>query len=126
MFNEWRLKNAPYLGQVKKSLSCEIGDQEELIIKQLVSTEAHYARVGTLLAEANSYLDQMTHSFITRPEIVSNYKTVREREIATDGALSDVREMRDKIEALLRAIELRVNLGQSILKQQRNERRYSQ
>jgi len=99
-------------------------DAEEALIGHIRNIEAHYARVGSLLAEANGLLDRGTYEFMSS-EAAKKLGTVRERDIAAEGELSPVREIRDKIEALLRAIELRVHLSQSILRQQRGERKLS-
>lgn len=122
-FEAWRAADTPYLAKVKAIMSEAMPDGEEELIAHLRLIEAHYARIGCLLAEANGHLDRETDRFFADPEVLAQIKTVREREVAAEGKLSSVREMRDKIEAILRSIELRVHLGQSILRQQRGERR---
>jgi len=121
MFTDWKNQNAKYLGQVKGLLSAELPDMEEPLISHLRSIEMHYARVGCLLAEANSFLDNDINTFYE--QIKAETLTVPERKAKCDAYVSGVRETRDKIKALLESIELRVNLGQSLLKQQRGERR---
>ena len=120
----WKNANLQYLSSVRKALSEPMPDAEEALIGHIRNIEAHYARVGSLLAEANGLLDRGTYEFMSS-EAAKKLGTVRERDIAAEGELSPVREIRDKIEALLRAIELRVHLSQSILRQQRGERKLS-
>lgn len=121
-FSDWVKQNSAYLGKVKVLLSDVIPDQEELIIGHVRLVEAHYARVGCLLADVNGWLNTLTGECM-KDESIAMLKTVREREIETDRLLSQVKSLRGKIQVLLDAIELRVNLSQSILKQQRVERK---
>ncbi len=121
-FVEWVKVSAKYLTSVKSILSNQIPEYEEEIINHVRLVEAHYARVGCLLAEVNGWLDSLTGE--TMEEVsASELKTVREREIKTEQIMSSIRATRNKLQTLLDAIELRVTLSQSILKQQRAERR---
>lgn len=120
-FSEWKGVNAPYLGSVKKDLSEPLPDQERVLVEDVGKIVAQYSRVGCLLAEANTQLDREINSFYEGA--VRSEMTVAEKKAKCDAVVSEAREYRNKIQVLLDSIELRVNFCQSILKQQRGERR---
>lgn len=119
-FNQWIAANRAYMGKVRTLLEKPMPDQEEALLEHLRLVEAHYARMGCLLAEVNSILDRAISGFY---QINSGREwTVNEKKAACDSEVSQVREARDKVVSIEEAISTRISLGQSIMKQQRGER----
>jgi hypothetical protein len=116
----WRDANGAYLLKVFKLLQEQLPDEETALIDHLRQVEAHHARVGFILAEAESWLDRAIARFYETPAHVE--LKVNEKKAACDAAVVQERERRNKIQTLSDSIELRINLGQSLLRQQRGER----
>jgi hypothetical protein len=109
-----------YLLAVKKLLSEPMPDQESELINHLRLVEAHYSRCGFCLAEANGDLDCAVAAYYLG--VCGGVLTAAEKKAWCDEAVTSERQYRDKVQTLVDAIELRINLAQSILKQQRGER----
>jgi hypothetical protein len=112
-FEEFRVENQSYLGSVRKILTVPLPEPEEELMRQLRSIEAHHAKIGMILAEANAQLDVAVATYY---EHASSDKTLGEKKFECDGVVSPVRSFRDKIEALRASVETRITLGQSILR----------
>lgn len=113
-FTSWLTRIQPDMDHVFKILSERLSDEPEELISDLRNAEAWNARVGTLLAEANSWLDRM--SYQSKPD--RDYGTEMDRRLKMENETADIRMMRDKIESLCDSIKQRLIMGQSILKYQ--------
>lgn len=113
-FVSWHSKHAEYVQKVSKLMSTPLHDEPELLIRQAEEIEAHYARIGFLLADANGWLDR-AKDFNKVPR---DWGTEADRKSCLDAIVSPVRVVRDKLESLLDAIKQRVILSESLLRYQ--------
>lgn len=110
-FNEWMEGAWIDVEHILGILRVRLSDEPEKLIADLVDAEAWYARAGTILAEANSWLDRA--EFVSLPS--RDYGTDTDRRVAMAKNVAPVREFRDKVEAVTNAIKNRITLGQSLL-----------
>lgn len=85
----------------------------EELISVLTTVEAWNARIGEILAEANSYLDLASKLYMPSK---SNGMTEFERKSNLDSEVALIREWRNKAENLTNAIKQKLILGESILR----------
>lgn len=111
-FRNWEESHRRELGEVFEMLSQSLSDEPELLVGQLSDIEAWNARIQYLLAEANSWLESL--SALNIPE--KHDKSELERKILLASAVSEPKQIRDKIGALCDSIKTRITLGQSLLK----------
>jgi len=105
--------------EVQALLSQRLSDNPTRMKDQVLELEAHFARLTTILAEANSALDTARYKeMIAQPKDM----TVFQKEIALDASVVAEREHRDILEGLCKAINQRVILCQSLMKAQSQER----
>lgn len=105
---------------VQKLLETKLSDSPVVLEGQIREIEAHYGRMTSILAWADSYLD-----LAERRELVSrdpDYTDV-DREIHLAAAVSRERRFRDVVKSLAGSIETRISLGQSLLKSFHGEKR---
>ena len=105
---------------VQKLLETKLSDSPVVLESQIREIEAHYGRMTSILAWADSYLD-----LAERRELVArdpDYTDV-DREIHLAAAVSRERRFRDVVKALAGSIETRISLGQSLLKSFHGEKR---
>jgi len=122
-FLEWSAKVKPEVSQVSVILSEKLSDEPANLIKDLQEIEAWNARMGSLLAQADSWLDR--YKFLVMPP-KGDSKSEADRKLFTDNEVSPIRLMRDTLENICDAIRQRLILGESILsfhKQQYAERK---
>lgn len=117
-FNDWIIEDFGQLANVKAKLKVALSDNPTELQKQLSAIEAWYGRVTTLLAEANSYLDNA----IARQLVDIREGTQLEKRAILDKAVSGERRMRDMVQGYTEAIKQRISLGQSLLRMQYEER----
>lgn len=111
-FRNWEESHRGELGEVFEMLHQSLSDEPELLVGQLSDIEAWNARVQYLLAEANSWLDNM-HKL----ELPSkDDRSEMERKILLASAVSEPKQIRDKIAALCDSIKTRITLGQSMMR----------
>ena len=89
-----------------------MNDDPQTLMKNLFDCEAWYARMGSLLAEANSYLDRASLYYLPQRE---DGKTELDRTTRLEADVANVRQVRDVLESLCEAIKQRISLGQSVL-----------
>lgn len=106
----WEEKIDPEIKDVESLLSIKLQDQPEGLINDLKVIETWSGRIGLLLAEANSWLDQASFQF--KP--VDG--TIFDREIELKALTAPHRALSHHLESLSHAIKQRISLGQSILK----------
>lgn len=110
-FNNWCQSVSIEIEKVQKLLMNNLSDQPEALIRDIQIIEGWFGRMSYILAEANSYLDRAKFLLMPSKEKMTEF----ERKIVLDNSVSDIREMRDKIEGLHEAVKTRINLGQSLL-----------
>lgn len=122
-FLSWSEKVKPEVGHVSDILSQKLSDEPAELITDLQTIEAWNARMGALLAQADSWLDR--YKLIAMPSKETG-KTESDRKVLLDSEVSPIRLMRDTLEHLCDSIRQRLILGESILsfhKQQYAERK---
>ena len=108
-FDAWKEKVRPDVAHVSNLLKQAISDEPSTLIQDLTHIEVWNARIGFILAEANSFLDRATF------EMMPDEGTALEKKAMVESRVAPIRETRDKIEALMNAIKQRLILGESIL-----------
>lgn len=111
-FAEWEALVRDELHSVEMSLNHPLSDEPEALIADLAEIEAYNGRCGSLLAEANSFLDHA--KYVLRPSKESG--TSFDRQIDLDNAVSPIRCVRDKLDAFCDSIKQRLILGESLLR----------
>lgn len=111
-FNDWLKANQKEVDQVFKILSQKLSDEPEALIGDLENADTWNARMGYLLAEANSFVDNALYYY--REDKKEGF-TEFDRKIILDGKVAYFRKIRDRIEALLNGIKQRLVLGSSLL-----------
>ncbi len=119
-FKDWLIEDVGQLSTVKAFLRTPLSDNPTALQKQLASIEAWYGRATTLLADANSYLDNAIA--IELLKIKQDDYVSLERKAITDKAVSGERRIRDIVQGYVEAIKQRISLGQSLLRMQYEER----
>lgn len=111
-FADWHNSISEEIDSVSKLMAKPLEDEPETLIQDLISIEAWNARVGFMLAEANSWLDRV--KLEARPPKEAGIEF--DRRLILDSAVSPVRLVRDRLESLRESIKQRLSIGQSILK----------
>lgn len=117
----------------RNSVLAEIQELRTLLMTPLSDNPAHlqilakkveawYGRITTLLAHANAILDAITKDKLPAKE---PGRTDLDRQAELDAAVSRERQLRDDLQGLVKAIELKVSLAQSIIKANSVEHRFS-
>lgn len=110
-FEAWHSKHWDYLQKVTKLMADRLSSEPEQLIQQSEEIEAHNARIGYLLAEANGYLDRAND--FHRPSKDSG--TEADRRTIQCAGVSPIRVVRDKLDHLCDTIKQRITLSQSLL-----------
>lgn len=105
---------------VQKLLEQVLSDNPALLTRQMQECEAHYGRMTSILAWADSYLDLAERRCLVERD--SDY-TDMDRQIHLAAAVSRERRFRDVVDGLKRSIEQRVSVCQSLLKSYQVESR---
>ena len=105
---------------VQEILQVKLSDNPMRLEDQIKEAEAHYARMTSILAWAESYLDLAQRERLVPRD--SDYTDV-DRKIELDSACHRERRFRDIVSGLIRSIDTRVSLGQSLLKTYDAEKR---
>lgn len=118
-FVEWFETEEAQIARVAALLSEELSDNPGRLTEQLVKAEAWYARMTSILAWANSYLDAAE-----RRELLARDKEITDldRQIRLADAVKDERRVRDVLDGMVGAIKNRLILGMSLMKAQGGER----
>lgn len=110
-FVEWVSKIDEEVNYVQNLLTEKLSDEPEKLVKDLEAVEVWNARMGSLLADANSYLDKSKFHMLPGKE----GRTEFERKTELDYLIESERNVRDRIESICGAIKQRLILGESIL-----------
>lgn len=106
----------PEIEHVSKILSEKLSDEPEELIDALNTVEVWNSRVGSLHAQADSWLDRAKfHLMPSRAE----GKLEADRKAELDNEVAPIRLLRDTLESLSDAIRTRITLGQSLLSYRR-------
>lgn len=114
---------ARHIDQVKRVqsiLETKLSDNPAVFEDQFREAEAHYGSMTSVLAWADSYLDLSERRNLVPRH--SDYTDV-DREIHLAAACSRERRFRDVVKGLVRSLEQRVSVCQSIMKAYSNESR---
>lgn len=114
-YREWLGKSTPDINHVQEFLQVGLSDEPGELLLQLTEAESWFSRIVYLLADAGSFLERARGEFLPRLE----GGTELNRKTALDAACADFRRGRNILEGLVEGLKQRVNLGQSILKFQR-------
>lgn len=119
VFETYSSSHLRELDQVSKLLSEELSDDPEILQSQARSIEAWNGRLGVIVAWADSYLDMATADRIRAKE---KGETDLDRQTKLDAAVARERRFRDVAQSLLKAIDRRVSLAQSLIRAQSEAR----
>jgi len=118
-FNKFVQDNAEQMFEIEDILSAMLPDNPEQLTYQLRRAESFYSNVTRMLSDANGFLDVGEGAAL--PPKGSG--TELDRKTAQVAAIAHVRAFRDRLDGVARAINLRLMLGMSLLKQHESERR---
>lgn len=116
-FEEFLEKHRGEIDDLQRLLSTELPDNPTELEVALRHSEAQYARMTTIRAWADSWLDIASHRLLPPKE----GRTELEREKELDALVVQHRRFRDICSGLCDAIGQRLSLGQSLLKAQQRE-----
>lgn len=111
-FVDWNQKIQVDLIEVSKLLAEPLSDAPEQLIRDLRDVEVWNGRVGSLLAQADSWLDRYSHFVMPSKE----NRTEMDRKALLESETSPIRVVRDTILHFQESIKTRITLGQSILR----------
>lgn len=103
--------------QVQAMLSSPMSDNPTELNAQLRAIEAQYARMVTIRAFADSFLDLKSYELLPGRDL----GTELDRKSKLEALVAPQRRFRDVLVGVCRAIEQRVSLGQSLIKAQERE-----
>jgi len=118
-FADWFGEIADEIDAVQGLLSERLSDDAVILTEQMSSIEAWHARMNTLLADANSYLDLAQHRELMT---IDRELTVLERETILNAKVVTERRVRNILLGLSESIRNRMILGMSSRKQSAGER----
>ena len=107
----WAEKIGPEVDAVKELLSKELSDDPESLIHDLKIAEAHNARIGSMLAEAGSFLKRANLFHLPGRD----GKTEMERKAMVESEVAPIQAVKDTLDKLSDAIKQRLILGESCL-----------
>ena len=119
-FEEWTESIIEDFGIMQTMLQKVLPDAPEQLADVLRETEAWHARLTTMLASANRYLDQAEYTEGRRSECSD--ESMLERKMRVRGAVAEERQTRNTIDGLCEAVRTRIMLGMSLLKASSGER----
>lgn len=99
---------------VQRVMEEPLSDDGVVLIHQLTHAESYHTKARSMLAWANSYLDLAERQRLVPYDRGSYTDTDRQTELA--AACARERRFRDVIEGLVKGIEQRISLGQSLLR----------
>lgn len=112
-FIEWHDQVKDEITDVMSLMSKPLSQEPEELIRDLEVIESWYARMGSLLAMANSFLDRGRNELLPEKEMGMTDLT---RKLALDAAASPIRMSRDGLDSICEGIKQRIILGESILR----------
>lgn len=110
-FIEWEKKIKPEINLVLNIMSNPLSSEPAELISDLQQIEAWNARMGHLMAQADSYLDR--YRLLAMPS--KDGKSEADRKAVQDKEVSPIRLVRDTLEHLADSIKTRIVLGESVL-----------
>lgn len=108
----WEDSHRGEIVSVQEILVNQLPDDSEGLIAAACEIEGHYSRIGSLLAESNSFLSRA--KMILRPE--KEFGSEMDRRTELDGKIATVKMVTDKLENLTAAIKQRLILIEALLK----------
>lgn len=115
-FVAWNNSIKTEMTEVSRLLSLRLSDEPAELIRDLEEIEVWNGRVGSLLAQADSWLDRYT--FIAMPSREDG-KLEADRRAQLDSETAPIRLLRDTLEHFSDSIRQRLILGESILSYQK-------
>lgn len=106
--------------RVQAILETKLSDNPSILEEQFREVEAHYGRLTSILAWANSYLDLAERERVLPAG--SGY-TVHDSEVHLAAACARERRFRDIVNGLCEAVKTRISVCQTLIKVMREERR---
>jgi hypothetical protein len=107
----WEDSHRKEILSVHEILSNSLQDDPESLIQQACEIEGWNGRIGSMLAESNSYLDRAKRDL--RPD--KDFGSEMDRRTELDGLTASVRVVRDTLESLANCIKQRLILIESLL-----------
>lgn len=112
-FLAWEENATPEIINIAFLLGEAMSDEPQLLISQATEAESLYSRLGFLLAEAQSYLEECALFFLPDPD-----RKELDRKTELQAKLAPIRKVRDKLKAMMDQVEFRITLAQSLLRHQ--------
>ena len=115
-FGAFARRVRPEIEFVEKLLRHQLSEEPEALVSDLRKAEVWYARLQTVLAFAETYLDLAEKEKLPSKENL----TEMEREKVLAFRVAEERLLRDRLVNLLEALKTRILLGQTILNYHRD------
>lgn len=116
-FEDWFERNIAYIREVQAILSHPMDDSPGIMDSQAREAEGHAARMASMLAWADSYLDVAEHVQLRKmPSRDPQYWTDLDRTKALAAAVTRERRFRDVVKGLCESIQQRISYAQSRLR----------
>ena len=118
-FEQWLEANLMEIETVQEMLSDKLSDNPALLCESLARAEAWNARISSLLADANAFLDLAERAALSDR---NDDWTDLDRRVNLKATVVNERRMRDIIAGIGEALKNRLILGMSLRKQSAGER----
>lgn len=110
-FIGWEATVRPEIEHVQKMLSRKLSDEPVELISDINEVEVWSSRMGSLLAQADSFLDRYT--LIAMPP--REGRTEADRKALVDSETAPIRVMRDTLESICEHIKQKLIWAESVL-----------
>lgn len=115
----WLGDNVVEVETVYGLLSEKLSDNPVELNEQLAKAEAWHARMTSLLADANTFLDLAEQAALAgRQEKLTDL----DRKVNLAATVAQERRLRDKLDGICKSIDTRLMLGMSMVKRMSGER----
>jgi hypothetical protein len=114
-YTAWLELASPDIQHVQEFMGQPLSDDPNELLLQITEAESWFSRMAFLLAKSTDFLERARGEFLQKKGEGSEL----DRKTQLDASCADYRRSRNVLESLTDAIKQRVNLGQSILKYQR-------
>jgi len=118
-FEHWCYQIYPELSKAYEETIKEINDTPAEIERQLEVLSTHLPRVNGILSTADMFLDIEAYKKYT-----NEGENALHRKLRNDYEVAEVRAVRNKVQGLVKGIEVRIMVLQSRLKSSRREHDY--
>ena len=115
----WLEENIIEIEKIYEILSDKLSDNPVTLNDQLATAEAWHARMTSLLADSNTFLDLKERAEMPGRE---EKLTDLDRKVTLAAKVAQERRLRDKLDGICQSINLRLMLGMGMMKRMAQEK----